>query len=196
MKIIGNADQVSMPWKNGGGETIEIVRCPEDSSLDTFDWRISRARINISGPFSRFPGIDRTLIVLTGRGILLSVEGYPEVRLTRDSKPFKFDGGRAAQSRLLQGPVTDLNVMTKRGRFVHSVEIVPPDRRSSILGIDEGFTVFFANGEAEVESASSRTGLATNEALVLTRGDDKVAVATKPSCRLYQIDIRPGASPK
>ena len=125
MKILRVAEQVSMPWKNGGGETIEIARSPEASSLDTFDWRISRARIESSGAFSRFPGIDRTLIVLGGEGILLAVEGCLQVRLTQQSKPFAFDGGRAAQSTLLQGPITDLNVMTKRGKFIHRAEPLP-----------------------------------------------------------------------
>jgi environmental stress-induced protein Ves len=64
-----------MPWKNGGDETTEVAAGPPGASLETFDWRISMAHIAQSGPFSLFPGVDRTLAVLSGVGIRLSVAG-------------------------------------------------------------------------------------------------------------------------
>jgi environmental stress-induced protein Ves len=59
----------TMPWKNGGGTTIEIARSPEPpegAGLDDLDWRVSMARVDGPGPFSRFEGVDRTLAVLDG----------------------------------------------------------------------------------------------------------------------------------
>ena len=53
-----------MPWKNGGGETVEIAVSPEGAALSEFDWRISMATVATDGPFSIFPGIDRTLSIL------------------------------------------------------------------------------------------------------------------------------------
>ncbi len=64
-----------MPWKNGGGVTVEIAIHPQGASVDDFDWRVSMATVASDGPFSVFPGIDRTLSVLEGDGILLDVEG-------------------------------------------------------------------------------------------------------------------------
>ena len=49
------------PWKNGGGSTTEIAIAPLGATVDKFDWRISLATIANSGPFSVFPGVDRTL---------------------------------------------------------------------------------------------------------------------------------------
>ena len=69
-----------MRWKNGGGETAEIAVSPPGAALDAFDWRLSMAKVETDGPFSAFPGIDRTLAILEGEGIRLSVGGEPPLR--------------------------------------------------------------------------------------------------------------------
>ena len=61
MRILRAPDYRVMPWKNGGGTTTEVAVSPEGAGLDHFDWRISMARVEQDGPFSTFPGIDRTL---------------------------------------------------------------------------------------------------------------------------------------
>lgn len=178
-----------MPWKNGGGETIEIARGPPGASLDAFDWRISRARIDGPGPFSRFPGIDRTLCVLDGAGIALSVAGYPEQRLTQQSRPFAFDGAREAHSSLIGGVVTDLNVMTRRGKFTHRVESLAPKVSSRVSGVQNGIAVCFACRRAVIESAQPVV-LEANDALMLERPDDAVTIAPIENGRVYWIEIR------
>ncbi len=70
----------AVPWKNGGGVTEEIAVYPSDAGFDDFAWRISMARVGQGGPFSRFPGVDRTLAVLEGR-MRLDVEGGMPVDL-------------------------------------------------------------------------------------------------------------------
>jgi uncharacterized protein len=116
MRLLRQAGFRTMPWKNGGGETIEIMASPEGAALDAFDWRISMARVAQDGPFSLFPGIDRSLSILEGEGMMLAVEGHGETLLTRQSLPFVFPGDATTSSRLLAGPILDLNVMTRRGR--------------------------------------------------------------------------------
>ncbi len=105
-----------MPWKNGGGTTIEIAASPQGAGLDRFDWRVSMARVEGSGPFSVFPDIDRSLCVLDGAGIVLKPQGRGHVTLTADSPPFAFPADLALEADILDGPITDLNVMTRRGR--------------------------------------------------------------------------------
>ena len=61
-------DFVRLPWKNGLGETIELAK----DSDEPFNWRISRATLEQSGPFSNFPHYDRHLIVIHGPKIILS----------------------------------------------------------------------------------------------------------------------------
>jgi uncharacterized protein len=121
MRIIRAADHRRMAWKNGGGETMEIAIAPPGAALDAFDWRISAALVASDGPFSRFPGIDRTLMILDGSGVRLALDDRAPIDLTAESAPVAFQGDIAAAATLIAGPVADLNVMTRRARFTHSV---------------------------------------------------------------------------
>lgn len=56
-------------WRNGGGETREIIRFPPDAA--DFAWRASIATIACDGPFSTFNGVDRTITLLNGSPVLL-----------------------------------------------------------------------------------------------------------------------------
>lgn len=122
MRIIRSEELSRMPWKNGGGETTEIAVFPAGASLDDFEWRVSMATVAADGPFSAFPGIDRTLSILEGEGIRLEVEGKPSMTLTQASDPFSFPADVPTSSALLGGPIVDLNVMSRRGRWRHHVE--------------------------------------------------------------------------
>jgi environmental stress-induced protein Ves len=110
-----------MPWKNGGGETVEIARFPDNASIDTFEWRISRARVAARGSFSLFPGVDRTLAVMDGAGIILTFAGRQTVTLDRESSPYTFPGDCAVDAELINGAIYDLNAMSRRGYFRHSM---------------------------------------------------------------------------
>jgi environmental stress-induced protein Ves len=151
MRILRAADYRVMPWKNGGGTTTEIAVSPERAGLDDFDWRISMARVETSGPFSSFAGIDRTLSVLEGEGIVLDVAGLPPTRLTTASVPFAFPGDVSTSAALIGGPITDLNIMTRRGRMAHEVErrpfsaeirLAPRADTTLVLAVGAGATLF------------------------------------------------------
>lgn len=114
--LLRAVDRVSAPWKNGGGETATVALFPQTAGLSDFDWRISIARVDGDGPFSAFPGIDRTLTLLSGGSMALNGDV-----LTPDSAPFAFDGELMVDAVVSGGPIHDLNVMTRRGRFTHSV---------------------------------------------------------------------------
>ncbi|MDO1583563.1 HutD/Ves family protein [Rhizobium oryzicola] len=122
MRILRASDYKRMPWKNGGGETVEITVSPERASLETFDWRISMATVATDGPFSSFAGIDRTLSILSGNGMNLTIKGMPPVSLNQQSDPLRFPADVETTATLTDGPITDLNVMTRRGVFRHQVE--------------------------------------------------------------------------
>ena len=121
MRILKAERHRRMPWKNGGGETIEIAVHPPGAGLSGFDWRISMASVVADGPFSRFEGIDRTLAVLTGHGMDLEIEGMGRRSLTAGSDPLAFPADAPTGARLHDGAITDLNVMTRRGAFRHRV---------------------------------------------------------------------------
>jgi len=122
MRVLRAAEYKSMPWKNGGGVTTEIAVSPAGAGLYDFDWRISMARVEGSGPFSQFAGIDRTLAVLEGEGVVLDIAGRPPISITRTTAPLLFPADVPTTAALIGGPITDLNVMTRRSRMTHSVE--------------------------------------------------------------------------
>lgn len=132
MRLLRASLHRRMPWKNGGGETQEIACVPEGAGLDAFVWRASMARVERSGPFSRFAGIDRTLAVLEGEGLELEVEGMGAVVLRPGSQPFRFPADKETDCRLLGGPVTDLNIMTRRGAADHAMHRVVLDAGESL----------------------------------------------------------------
>ena len=121
MRLLRAAERVAVPWKNGGGVTREVAAFPEGAGFDGFDWRISIADVAAGGPFSRFPGIDRVLTVIEGRGLRLAVEGTYEIDLNERSNPFAFSGDAGCVAELADGPIRDLNVMTRRGTCTAAV---------------------------------------------------------------------------
>ena len=114
--IIRFAALAAVPWKNGGGVTREYAVHPEGAGLDDFEWRVSSAEIRQDGPFSRFEGIDRALVVLEGDGVELR---FPDrlILLSPASDPLDFPGDSPVTARLTGGPVRDLNVMTRRASW-------------------------------------------------------------------------------
>lgn len=117
-------------WKNGGGETAEILCQPEGAGFDDFDWRISTAKVSQSGPFSAFPGIDRVLTVLEGGAMRLSFETGESVTCHPDGQPHRFSGAVPCHADLLGAPLLDLNLMVHaplKGLVYQSGEEVADD---------------------------------------------------------------------
>lgn len=100
-------------WKNGRGETAEILVFPADAGFDDFDWRISTAIVAFDGPFSTFPGVDRMLTVIEGGPMWLTVAGQ-EYRIDSASPPLSFPGDTACEARLEGKAVLNFNVMLRR----------------------------------------------------------------------------------
>jgi uncharacterized protein len=115
LQLLPAVQRTAVPWKNRGGVTSEIAVHPPGAGLEDFDWRISCAQVDSEGAFSRFPGIDRVIVILEG-GLSLDVEGRPHVVLSPESTPFEFPGDATTAGGPVAGAVRDLNVMTRRGR--------------------------------------------------------------------------------
>jgi len=118
--ILRAADRVAVPWKNGGGLTREVAAHPPQSDLGNFDWRVSLAEVRRGGPFSSFPGVDRHMAVISGR-LELAISSRDTLSLSSDTAPLSFPGEVPVYAEPRPEPVTDLNVMTRRGRFVASL---------------------------------------------------------------------------
>lgn len=131
MRIVRRADHRVVPWKNGRGSTAEIAIWPPGASVASgFDWRVSMAAVTEDGPFSAFPGIDRTLVLLGAGSPELRDPGLdlvgPDgtISLRERYAVARFDGGAPISGRLHGGPVRDLNVMVRRDAFAHDADVV------------------------------------------------------------------------
>lgn len=108
-----SADKVAAQrWRNGGGWTRQLLAWPPDT--DAWQLRISVATITAPGAFSAFPGVRRALALVSGDGLLLTVEGAVH-RLSVASDPLYFDGAAAAHAQPLGGDSIDLNLMVSAG---------------------------------------------------------------------------------
>lgn len=102
-------------WKNGGGITRSLVAVPEKSGINDFEWRVSLAEIKTAGGFSAFPGVDRTILLWRGDGVVLRSPQWPEHRLIEALRPFEFRGEDEVHCDLAGGLTEDLNLMVRRG---------------------------------------------------------------------------------
>jgi environmental stress-induced protein Ves len=142
VRVLRAADRTAVPWKNGGGVTREVAAGPEGAGTEAFDWRVSLADVHEDGPFSAFPGTERILTVVDGRGMHLDVGGRP--LLAGRYAPCRFPGDVPTGGRLLAGPVVNLNVMHRRGAVAADVTVVrgrpavtaPPDATVLVVALD------------------------------------------------------------
>jgi environmental stress-induced protein Ves len=161
--ILRAGDRVAVPWKNGGGLTREIAIHPPGSDLGSFDWRVSIAEVHGAGPFSSFPGVDRQMAVLDGR-LLLAIEGHDTVSLSPESSPVRFAGDARTFAQPVEGPVTDLNVMTRRGRFRTRLAHRPL-RHSRRLALRADTTLIIALSELTLRAEGADSTLSRLDAV-------------------------------
>ncbi|MGF7005940.1 environmental stress-induced protein Ves [Aminobacter sp. BE322] len=189
MHVIRHADCRPTPWKNGGGVTTEIIAWPPAAGFDEFDWRISMAQVAAGGPFSVFPGIDRTLTVLEGVMRLEAGDAAPAV-LDPQSGPYAFPGDVATAATLIEGPVLDFNVMTRRGRFGHEVrrlQLAAPGE----LAIESGACLVFVEaGAANVANGAGSIRIGRFDALHV-EGPAVLAIEPAERARILQVTIAP-----
>ena len=189
-RLLRNSDHRRMPWKNGGGETVEVIVHPEGASLSDFGWRVSMATVASDGPFSVFPGIDRTLAVLAGDGMALSIEGLGDKLLTPVCAPLAFPADAPTTARLTGGPITDLNVMTRRGAFRHSLTHHVAEG-SKTLRDCAGERLLLALSPLGVSTDEGLTGLQPLDAIVLDGSGKAEVIAAGEKASFYLVEITP-----
>ena len=144
-------DFATTPWKNGGGITHEIVR---DEGAQPWRWRISIAEVSTDGPFSTFEGLARILTVIEGEGLDLHT---PDGVLTaRPFQPLAFSGDTPVDSRMVKGPVRDLNLIYSPKDVTASVEVV--DGPATVAAGPGQTGVLCHRGQVTLDDAQLPTG--------------------------------------
>lgn len=152
--VLALADIAPVPWKNHAGSTRELGIEPPGSDLDTFVWRVSVAEVAADSAFSTFEGIDRSIVLLSGDGLNLHLDGTRLHRLTTAYQPFAFAGELQVHA-TVQGSVTcDFNLMVRRSAATGSV-VVYSCPQQSLLAANTRL-VFVAQGEALLTDKEGR----------------------------------------
>ena len=168
-RLLNPSDYRRMRWKNGGGWTTELAKFP-DGDGDSFDWRISIAEIESSGPFSTFAGYNRVIGLLEGIGMELRFDAAESVRLERRLQFARFAGEWQTEGVLISGAVRDFNVIVKRDAF--SVDVLHrPLVGPMVFFRDAAWFVYLVGGQAEAKCGSERCTLETGSSLLLPQED-------------------------
>ena len=137
-RIIRKANFKPSKWKNGGGITHEIAR---GDAGEVFGWRLSVAEVASDGPFSLFPGHQRILTVVEGKGMRLvsANTAYHAGHLV----PIRFSGDENIVGKLIDGPCRDFNLIFDPQRFF--AEIAVSHRPQKLSGC---FAIYLVSGTA------------------------------------------------
>ena len=163
------ADARRIPWKNGRGFTDELALWPPNASFERgdFDWRISVATVDASGPFSSFPGFDRIFVVTHG-------EAAEKVRVVR-AAVHSFSGDVLTSAELIRGIVHDFNVLYRRDSVRAEVDVLGAGHQVSAPAERERTHAFVhvVTGRMLVRAGQARVmlDLRTGDSLWMSAGE-------------------------
>lgn len=171
------ADYTAMPWANGKGTTVEMLRVDRDGALLL---RLSMATVAEDGPFSLFPGIERNLTVIDGPGFRLQGAGF-DLRCA-PLQPCAFPGDVAMRATVPPGGASvDFNVMTARALPLPRVTVL----RGDTLQAGSGTVALLALGPVRVNGRDlARHDLLLTEGPVTVKGIAPVIAVHLPG---YQV---------
>jgi environmental stress-induced protein Ves len=175
--VLSPAGYRRMPWKNGGGVTVDIA-------FDGEVWRFSRTPITTAGPFSDYTGYDRLQVLVAGRGLVLETPDG-EIDLRQPFQPARFAGETPITSRLEAGPVEVVNLLGDRAlvRLDLAVMVAGDTQR---LGPGLHFA-YCPAGQAVLRLSGDNHRLAADEALRIE--DAEGALATLVAGRVVRGSV-------
>ena len=182
-RILRSSDYQRMPWKNGGGVTAEIWKAtaPDGAML----WRLSIADVAGDGPFSAFPGIDRWIMVIEGKGMELRISDLGTRSVERPFEPLAFSGDAETDCRLINGPIRDFNFMVAREHAQGDLQIVALSAGET-RSLDPAIAaVHVLDGAVELQG----TLLATGDSWVAATAEPIVVSTPRPT-RLAVMTVR------
>ncbi|MCA0424573.1 MAG: HutD family protein, partial [Proteobacteria bacterium] len=188
-RLLPASARTPKPWKNGGGVTTDVLVWPEGAGLDDFLFRVSIAEVASDGPFSRFVGVDRILTVIGGAGMVLRFNQNRAVTVTPASGPFAFAGDDDCSAELIDGPLTDLNVMSRREHWRADIAFVTEPEAVRIDPDDGHVLVLILVGSAQAD----RLHLGPRDALHLEPGNPGLTVTPLAGSRCAIIRFRSAA---
>ena len=178
-------------WKNGAGWTREILRWP---GTGDWDWRLSIAEIEEDAPFSRFEGIDRELVLLSGHGLRMRFDDGRCVELEPPHGRVRFAGEDAVQGELVDGPTQDFNLMWRRSAIDAQLwhrPLVGP----MVIFAEPGTTwiLHLLAGQARFADLSGLPDLAAADTALLVAGQERLRHVVDGAGEALLIRLQPHA---
>lgn len=156
--------QPTKRWRNGGGSTREVLRVGPESD---FEWRMSLARVDRSGPFSAYPGCQRHSALVDGGPLTLTWPDGSEMALAPRMKAHCYPGDPPPQGRLDGESALVCNLIA---RCAVDARLLPRTLVGSMVFFDQAgvdWLLFLLGGEAELRFGSERYWLGPLHALLL-----------------------------
>lgn len=126
--------------------------------MEHFDWRLSIAQVVENGPFSDFSGYERSLFLLEGNGIDLAYNRTTSDSLIALLDVARFDGGDATVATLRSGPISDFNLMSRKGKYTVRTETIREQGHVDLVGTDHAF-VFSPRHEASLSAGRDQAAV-------------------------------------
>ncbi|MFT5709030.1 MAG: environmental stress-induced protein Ves [Oceanospirillaceae bacterium] len=168
-KILTREQFVSMPWKNGKGETLELLHIQDEAGTIL---RISQAMVVEAGEFSDFSSLERHLVLIKGNGIDLthkSANAVKQHELKQLLDIAVFDGGDVTYAELRDGPITDLNIMVRAHDY--KVQVSSVYASEVYLNPITAQRYFYANQESVMLCNAVEENLLLPKNSLLTMGE-------------------------
>ncbi len=166
-----------MPWKNGGGVTIDIAvtMLPGFSagSWEGIVWRFSRTAIVTPAPFSDLSGYDRQLVLVSGEGLVLGT-AVGEIDVRQPFRPVRFAGETSIVSRLEAGPVEVVNLIGDRSRV--SIDLRCLSEGATIACPAGVHIIYAATNSCELSIDGNSRELAAGHAMRIDAGESFAVV--------------------
>lgn len=168
-----------MPWRNGGGVTLEIAR--EPARGEEFAWRLSLAQVDGSCDFSAYAGYRRAIVLIGGDVLQLRFRGHGDCTLTAAKRGTRFDGDWKTRCVLPQGPCTDLSLIVRKGSGAPASVLRAPtllrigSTRRLVLAKELYAVLFVIEGSVAITGSMGAGGhvLRPLDALLLTPGSGR-----------------------
>ncbi|XVJ70491.1 MAG: HutD family protein [Rhizobacter sp.] len=184
----------STAWRNGAGSMRLVATHPIEGGENDFDWRISVAEVAQDSPFSAFPGYDRCIALLGGNGmVLVSAEDGLNHRLESPLQPFYFPGEARIQARLIDGPLHNLSVLARRGRYCITLTALVTPTRFSLAAGTAPLLIQCLSGELQIELDNQKSLRLRSGALALWRFSSPGMHLVSHSAHMRALLVRLGA---
>jgi len=188
MRLVRLSDLPEVPWRNDGGVTCEIAAWRDPAVHPDFLWRVSMATVSTAGAFSHFADTDRTIAVLDGDGLVLRI-GEAEHVLRPSTPPLAFPGEAAVEADVLGEATSDLNAMTRRGLFTHTMRRLVVERTHEFIAEADATILVALDAVTIAASGESHIADRFDALLDISRGTSLTVTTSAGRAELLAVEI-------